>query len=79
MRSLSVGEFKASFSEVIKSVLAGQEVGGVYGKKKQKLGVMVPYSAYKKRAKRKLGLLAGKATFVIKAGFKMSDEELLTA
>ena len=31
---LSVGEFKANFSEVLKKVLAGEEIGISYGKKR---------------------------------------------
>jgi len=79
MKVLSVGEFKAKFSDVVQELLLGKEVAVSYGKKKEKIGVMVPYKNYKKKNKIKLGLLEGKATFKIKKGFKMTDEEFLNS
>jgi len=35
MKTMSVGEFKANFSEALKSVLAGEEIGILFGKKKK--------------------------------------------
>jgi len=35
MKVLNVGEFKANFSVVLKQVLAGEEIGISYGKKKK--------------------------------------------
>jgi len=80
MKILTVGEFKSKFSEVIDDVLKGNEVGVTYGKKKEKVGVMVPYNIYNKKKKKiKLGILEGKATFKIKKGFKMTEEEFLAS
>jgi prevent-host-death family protein len=77
MKSLPVGEFKAKFSSVIKEVQDGKPVTITYGKKKEKLAVVVPYEKYVKQRRRNLGLLEGKATFKINKDWKMSEEELL--
>jgi len=78
MKILTVGEFKSKFSEVIEDVLKGNEVGVSYGKKKEKIGVMVPYQLYtKKKKKIKLGIWEGKASVKFAKDFKMTDEEFL--
>ena len=64
MKVLTVGEFKAKFSDVISSLLQGKEVAVSYGKKRETIGVMVPYKNYvKKLEKRKLGIWEGKGSF----------------
>jgi len=78
MDLLTVGEFKAKFSEVVKMVLAGKQVGVTYGKKKEPIAVISPYKK-EKAQKRKLGILEGKGSFKILPGFKMTDEELLNS
>jgi len=76
MNQLTVGEFKAKFSEVLEKVLQGESIGITYGKNKKKVAAIVPYEKY--AGKRiKLGSLVGKASFKIKEGFKMTDEEFL--
>jgi prevent-host-death family protein len=78
MQTLTVGEFKANFSEVLRNVQNGQEVVISYGKKKEKIAVLMPYDQVKPKADRPLGLLRGKAGFKIRDGFKMTaDEEFL--
>ena len=79
MKVLTVGEFKAKFSDVIEELLQGKEVGVSYGKKKEKIGVLVPYSDYKKKKKRKLGIWEGKASVKFAKDFKMTDEEFLNS
>lgn len=78
MMNLSVGEFKTRFSEVVKALSQGREVGVVYGRKKVKLGVFVPASRYQKK-KIKFGIMGPKASFKILPGFKMTDEEFLAS
>lgn len=78
MNLLTVGEFKAKFSEVVKMILAGKQVGITYGKKKEPIAVLTPYKKYKTK-KRRLGILEGKGSFKILKGFKMTDEELLNS
>ncbi|PKN05159.1 MAG: hypothetical protein CVU74_03185 [Deltaproteobacteria bacterium HGW-Deltaproteobacteria-9] len=78
MQTLTVGEFKANFSEVLRNVQNGQEVVISYGKKKEKIAVLMPYDHVKPKVDRPLGLLQGKASFNIRGGFKMTtDEEFL--
>jgi len=76
MQTMTVGEVKAHFSEVLDMVQRGEDVVISYGKKKEKIAVLVPFSHYQGKPQRKLGLLAGKATFSFR-DFAISDEELL--
>ena len=74
MKSFPVGEFKANFSDIMKQVRAGEEIVITYGKKKEKLAVIVPYASYKGKGI-KLGLLEDKTlTF---NDFEMTEDELL--
>ena len=75
MLILSVGEFKSKFSEVLKKVLSGEEIGISYGKKKVIVARMVPEPG--KKAKRKLGILEGQSEVTFSRDFKISEEEFL--
>ncbi len=77
MKTLQVGELKSKFSQVLDYIKNGEEVTISFGKKKEKLAVIVPYSKYKKGIHRRLGILKNKASFEIHNDFKISDEELL--
>lgn len=77
MYDLTVGQFKSKFSEVLEKVLQGQSIGITYGKNKKKVAALVPYDKYMPDKKIKLGILEGKASFKIKKGFKMTEEEFL--
>lgn len=79
MKTLQVGEFKKNFSEVLDTVRDGEEVTITYGKKKEKVAILVPYEKYHKKNKRKLGLLENKATYRISEDFEISDEDLLNS
>jgi antitoxin (DNA-binding transcriptional repressor) of toxin-antitoxin stability system len=76
MKSLSVGEIKAQFSEVLEKVQMGESFGILYGKKKKPIAKIVPMDEPVKK-KRELGILDGKVKFVFADNFKMTDEELL--
>jgi antitoxin (DNA-binding transcriptional repressor) of toxin-antitoxin stability system len=76
MKTLSVGEFKANFSEMLKLVLAGEEIEIAYGKKKEVVARLVP-KLKKKKPRRKLGILDGKAKVEFGKDFKMTEEEFL--
>lgn len=78
MNQLTVGQFKAKFSEVLEKVLSGETIGITYGKSKKKVATLVPYKRYPGK-KIKLGSLKGKASFKIKKGFKMTTEEFLNS
>ena len=76
MKTMTVGEFKSQFAEVLAQVKAGVGFAVTYGKKKEIVGYFLPESQLVK-PKRKLGLLNGKATANFKPDFKMTEEELL--
>lgn len=79
MTQLTVGEFKAKFSEVVQRLLQGEEVTVSYGKKREKIGVLVPYKNYQKKTKRKLGIWEGKASVKFAKDFKMTVDEFLNS
>ncbi|MEJ2880680.1 type II toxin-antitoxin system Phd/YefM family antitoxin [Pedobacter sp. GR22-6] len=76
MKTLTVGEFKTHFAEVLEQVKAGIGFAVTYGRKKEIVGYFLPESLIEKPA-RKLGILEGKATVVFKDDFKMSEEDLI--
>jgi antitoxin (DNA-binding transcriptional repressor) of toxin-antitoxin stability system len=76
MKVLSVGEFKANFSEVLKTVLAGEEIGISYGKRKEIVARLVPKSAGKKQ-RRKIGILENKSKVVFGKNFAITENEFL--
>jgi len=77
MQTLTIGELKARFSEVLGRLRQGQEVVISYGKRREKVAVLVPYSHYSSKPERKLGLLRDRGHCVIHEDFKLSDEEML--
>ncbi len=78
METLKVGELKTHFSSVLKKVRAGKEIIISFGKKDEKIAVLVPYAKYKSNTPRPLGILKGKAGCVIKEDFQLTDEEFLS-
>lgn len=77
MKTLPVGEFKSQFSDVLESIKKGEEVAISFGKKKEKIAVLIPYAKYTKKNKRRLGLLEKKASFRFAKNSKITDEEFL--
>lgn len=78
LRSLTVGELKARFSDVLTAVQAGESIIVCYGRNKQRVAALVPYADFAAGAgKRPLGLLKGKGGFKLARDFAMSDDELL--
>ncbi|MBI5768478.1 MAG: type II toxin-antitoxin system Phd/YefM family antitoxin [Verrucomicrobia bacterium] len=77
MTTLSVGEFKARFSDILEQVGRGKMVQVCYGRTRKPVAVLVPPDQAPAVAARRLGPLAGKAKFRVKAGFKMTDADLL--
>ncbi len=78
MRTLTIGELKAGFSEVISAVQAGESIIVCYGRKKQRVAALVPYAEFSADAgRRRLGALKGKGGFSLRKGYVMSDEEML--
>ncbi len=77
MKTMQIGELKAHFSQIIEEVKQGEEIVISYGKKKDNVAVIIPYSQYKEKNKIKLGILANKGTYSIKPDFKMTAEEII--
>ena len=76
MKTMTVGEFKTHFSEVLEQVKAGVGIAVTYGKKKDIIGYFVP--KYKTlAAKRKLGILKDKASITLHPDFKISEQDFL--
>lgn len=76
MKTMSAGEFKTHFSEVIDQIRAGEKIEVTFGKKKEVIGYFSPKEQGEK-PKRKLGILEGKASVVFHEDFKMTEEEFL--
>ena len=77
---MTVGELKAQFSEVLGQMIeSGEPVAISYGRKKEKIAAIIPYSQLKPRSGRLLGLMRGRASCVIHDDFALSDEAMLGA
>ena len=79
MQTLTIGELKANFSEVLKTLKTGREIVISYGKKREKVAVIVPYSAYASKPERSLGLLKGRAGCIIHDDFEINEKEMLAS
>jgi len=79
MKTLQVGELKTKFSQIIEEVKSGEEMTISFGKKHEKIAVIIPYSKYKSSTLRQVGILSGKATFKISNDFSITDENLLSS
>lgn len=77
MKSLSVGELKAQFSDVLEKVQQGESFGILYGKDKKLVAEINPPKKLKKKGKRKIGILDGKMNVVFAENFKMTEEEFI--
>ena len=79
MKTMTVGEFKSQFSEVLEAVQAGESVVVCYGRNHRKVAVMVPYTSFKPSEPRPLGLLKGKVQVAFAKDFSLDDETLLAS
>lgn len=77
MKTMPVGDFKARFSEVIDLVKHGEEVVISYGRSKEPVAVLVPYSSYRSRHAVATGALAGRGSVRFMDEFEMTGEELV--
>jgi hypothetical protein len=75
MKTMSVGEFKTHFSEVIEEVRHGKKIAVTFGRKKEIVGYFMP--ELPASSKRKLGILDGKAKVTFSDDFKMTETEFL--
>lgn len=79
MKTLTVGNLKTTFSEILMQVRQGQEYGIAYGKQKKMVAVIIPIEKYRRQHKKKLGLLESLGKITLKKDFKMTDQEFLQA
>ena len=80
MKTLTVAELKAHFSEVLGQMAADdQPVAISYGRRKEKVAALVPYRMVAAPGPRALGVLQGRARFKLREDFALSDDELLGA
>ncbi|MEW6667077.1 MAG: type II toxin-antitoxin system prevent-host-death family antitoxin [Thermodesulfobacteriota bacterium] len=77
MQEVTVGEFKANFSEYLERVSRGEEITISFGKKRKRVAVLLPYVRHTKAPERKLGLFKARGRCVIRKGFKFTDEDML--
>ena len=73
---MNVGEFKTNFSEVLKRVQAGEEIGIVYGKSKVVVARLIPRNTEKQK-KREIGILDGKGKVLFAKDFKLTTDKFL--
>ena len=76
MKTMTIRDLKAHFSEVIQEVKAGEEIAIAFGKQREVVAYLIPKSARQPK-KRQLGLLQGKGSVTFADDFKMTEEEFL--
>ncbi len=76
MQTVSVAEFKANFSSILKELEESHEEFVIeYGRSHKKVAKLVPYRG-EKGEKRSFGVLKGRGTYSLGSDFRISDEEL---
>jgi hypothetical protein len=76
MKTMTVGEFKTRFSDVVDWIKQGKKIAVTYGKKKEVIGYFIP-ELPESDSKRNLGIMKGKAKVSFHPGFKMDEKEFL--
>ncbi|WP_395054522.1 type II toxin-antitoxin system Phd/YefM family antitoxin [Flavobacterium sp.] len=74
MKTMTVGEFKTHFSEVIEQVKKGEEIAVTYGKKKEIIGYFKPKVKALKR-ERSVGLFDKMEGYFMADNFCETTEE----
>ncbi len=77
METMTVAELKAKFSSVLDRLKAGEEIVISYGKRREKVGVLIPYEKFHREPVKRLGILKGRGQCIIHDDFEMDDQELL--
>lgn len=76
MKTMTVGELKAHFSEVIQDVKSGETIAVAFGRTKEIVAYLMPKAALHP-AKRPLGILQNKGSVTFADNFKIDDNEFL--
>lgn len=79
MKTMTVAEFKSKFSSVLDDIVQGKSVAIGYGRNREKVAVLVPWTEYAEANRPQPGLLKGRASFRIKKSGKISDAEFLAS
>ena len=74
---MQIGELKAHFSEVIERVKRGEEIVISYGRRRERVAVLVPYERYRETNRIRLGELEGTVSVEFADDFKIGPEELI--
>jgi antitoxin (DNA-binding transcriptional repressor) of toxin-antitoxin stability system len=75
METLTVGEIKTHFSEVLVRVQNGEKIKILYGKSRKPVALLVPVDDIS--AAREIGAFDGKAVFTMEGNGKITEEEFL--
>ncbi len=75
VRQVSVAHFKAQFSDLLDQVRRPERIAIQYGRRKETVAILIPAAEEDKPRKRRLGALQGKASFNLRADFKMTEED----
>lgn len=78
MTTIAFEDINKDFARILKLIEQGEEIVIQQGKS-GKLAVIVPYSLYKRKQERQLGILEGEASFKLGDNFKVDDEEFLAS
>jgi len=78
MKLLTVGNLKTHFSDVLDNIKKGEEYTIEFGRKKDKIAVIIPYKKYVKHNKKRIGILK-KGNILILKNFKITDEDFFNS
>ncbi len=76
MKTMTVGEFKSQFSQVVEEIKRGGKIAITFGRKKEVIGYFS--SEIQQKPKRVLGILKEKATVSFNEDFKMTEDDFLS-
>ncbi len=76
MKTMTVGEFKSQFSQVLEEIKRGGKIAITFGRKKEIVGYFA--SEIPQKPKRNLGILKDKAKVVFNEDFKIPEDDFLS-
>lgn len=77
MKTMTVGELKSRFSEVVKEVRQGESIILCFGRRQEKIAVIMPYNRSLLPEKRKIGRYQDQLVCEFTEGFSFTDQEFL--
>lgn len=79
MKNITDAELEKNLKSVLDMVAKGEEIIISANGGEKKVAALIPFDHYEGRKKRRLGKLAGIATYKIMPDFKMTDDEFLAS